>query len=365
MRSDVRRTTMITLCLAGAVGMAACQGGSAPTASADPENAFSSGLSGLAEEDRLPSAIERDAAFLDSFSDTPAEPTVATGPPPEANLGPALEITPAQPAPPDAIPDASQAPDEPTPEPAPEESPQDRRERLIAELAASLRAEARASDTPLSAYTALAALELLAPGVLGPAEGLSERERETLDAWRQMIRDVREGMAGTADAGGAIPDAAAALHERLSSFRPLRITSALLCARVEGFGRYTALPSQLLAGRAHPAIVYVEVEHFGHRPGAGDAGEPGFLVELTQELSLYHDADGVLAWRRAEQEVKDFSRNRRHDFFVVQRVDLPQTLTVGAYRLKITLRDKVTGATAETILPLEVVADANLIRPAR
>jgi hypothetical protein len=172
-------------------------------------------------------------------------------------------------------------------------------------------------------------------------------------------------MQGSAGDLQAIPRAADAFSDRLANEQPLTITDAQLCARVEGFGRYRPLPTRLLAGRAHPGIIYTEVDHFGTRAGAGPDGEPGHNVELSQELALYHDADGLLAWRRPEQAVTDFSRNRRQDFFIVQRIDLPQTLTVGMYRLKVTVHDRVTGETAETIIPIEVVADAALIRRER
>ena len=81
----------------------------------------------------------------------------------------------------------------------------------------------------------------------------------------------------------------------MQEWETLRIATAQLCSRVEGFGVYTPLPGpKLLAGRRNAAIVYVELEHFTHRASSGPNGEPGYLVELGQELSLYHDADGLL-----------------------------------------------------------------------
>ena len=129
--------------------------------------------------------------------------------------------------------------------------------------------------------------------------------------------------------------------------------------------RYSELPGKLLAGRTHPAIVYVELENFASRPTTDARGNTAHSVEIGQEISLYHDADGLLAWKQAEQIVTDTSRSERHDFFLVHRIDLPRTLTVGIYKLKVTVRDKVSGDAAEVILALEVVADASLIRTFR
>ncbi|MEC9373748.1 MAG: hypothetical protein VYC34_07885, partial [Planctomycetota bacterium] len=81
-----------------------------------------------------------------------------------------------------------------------------------------------------------------------------------------------------------------------------------------------------------------------------------------QQISLYHDADGVLAWRTEREALSDFSRNRRREFYTVQLVELPETLTVGRYQLKVTVRDKTTDAISEATVPIEIVADPSLTR---
>lgn len=349
------------LCLALIAPLAGCAGTEpAPPAAAPAET---SGEEAAPNND-LADAFRDNAAAL-----TRIEPTIDTdGPPPSANPEPTLDITgeeePASPgfSPAEAIEDDAEEAPAPAAQP---ETPQQRRERLVAELAAALREEAAAASDPVRREVETGALLLLSESATTLNDDLTDREQAILGAWRDMFSEVREGMAGSAGDIAALPRAAQRLADRLADEQPLTISEAKLCARVEGFGRYTPLPRRLLAGRPHPAIVYVEVSRFGARPSAGPDGESGHTVELAQELALYHDADGLLAWRRPEQTVTDFSRNRRRDFFIVQRVDLPRTLTVGAYRLKVTVRDRTTGETAEKIIPIEVVADAALIRGER
>lgn len=373
------RTLTTSLFIAmGATALAGCAQPEAHSDTSKSADEFSTGLTELEARDRTLATNERSAppdleqAFRDNAAalEQAMDPD-ASGPPPEANLEPSMDLTdeveqtatPAQPLPTPALTEATnEAEDAPQAEP---ESPSMRRERLVAELAAVIREEHASEVDPVRRETMLAALTLLSPTVTHNDSDLVERERKVLEAWRALFADVREGMRGSAGDLQAIPRAAEAFSDRLANEQPLTITDAQLCARVEGFGRYRPLPTRLLAGRAHPAIVYTEVDHFGTRAGAGPDGEPGHTVELSQELALYHDADGLLAWRRPEQAVTDFSRNRRRDFFIVQRIDLPQTLTVGMYRLKVTVHDRVTGETAETIIPIEVVADAALIRRGR
>jgi hypothetical protein len=84
-------------------------------------------------------------------------------------------------------------------------------------------------------------------------------------------------------------------------------------------------------------------------------------VDLAQEISLYHDADGLLAWYRPAQGVVETSRSKRRDFYLIQIIDLPSTLSIGRFNLKITVTDRTTGTQAQTILPIEIVADPGLI----
>lgn len=322
--------------------------------------------------------LKQDAEVLPSLAEgrTPDSPSLSSRTPIQTNPSPgltvesdlaALEVSGSE--------DAAAAPTTTAQEPPAtkkssattvEESPTDRRARLVAELAETLRRQVRDSAAPLREYAALAALELLEPGVSPDPTSiptLTPREVELLDAWRDLFVRADEELSSAAGDISALATVVSELSTRMQEWETLSISEAKLCSRVDGFGVYSTLPGpKLLTGRRNPAIVYVELDNFTHRAASGPNGEPGFMVELGQELSLYHDADGLLAWRQPEQKVEDFSRNRRNDFFIVQRIDLPETLSVGAYRLKITMRDKATGSIAERILPIEFVADAALVR---
>ncbi len=246
-----------------------------------------------------------------------------------------------------------------------EASLNERIETLRAELAASLEESARSGEGRAGALLALGALETMREGSLREEalENVGEEEAEALRAWAEMHREAaRRAATGETDAGLA----AARGSGWGASAGGFRVETALLCSKVEGFGRYETLNSSaLLAGRSQRAIVYAELSDFAHRAVTNDVGTAGWRVELTQELSLYHDADQVLAWRRPEQTISDFSRNKRRDFFVVQMIELPSTLSIGAYNLKITMRDREAGAVSEAIIPIRVVADPALTRGGR
>ncbi|MBL0922828.1 MAG: hypothetical protein IBJ10_11975, partial [Phycisphaerales bacterium] len=218
---------------------------------------------------------------------------------------------------------------------------------------------------PFGALGALGTLEVISPGLGAPPSdaALSGAEDQALGAWRAALSQASSELRS-----GAGPEAlervARTLLENLRSGRSIDIPRFALCTRVDGFGQFDEFASTaFLAQRRHRAIVYVEVDRFTAAPAADAAGATGYQVALTQGVSLYH-SDGTLAWRQTDQDTTDFSRNQRRDFFVVQKIELPETLTVGSYNLKVTMRDKATGAVAERTMPITVVADPSLTRPA-
>lgn len=243
---------------------------------------------------------------------------------------------------------------------------------LVNELATVLRARAKDADDPTAALLQLAALELLGPDgaslAAAPDERtlsrLSPREQEFVKAWRATLASAGKELSGSSDVA-ALAKKVSDLAAKLSAYEPLSIPTAVLAERVEAFGSYTELPRssggayQFIAGRPAKAVVYVEIAGHTHNEKS-ERGVTGFEVALTQTLKLYHaskDQD-LLAWQAPPGEIRDFARAKRRDFFVRQIVSLPANLTIGAYRLKVELRDNTTSAVAEAVIPIEIVGDA-------
>lgn len=226
------------------------------------------------------------------------------------------------------------------------------------ELSALLTRRASTSVAPMSDL-GLAAAIAGSEGLPAPElSTLSTGERSLLDA----IRTVHASLAAHANGSesGAALDASDTLQaaaDRAAQGMPLRIRDAKLCTRVVGFGDYAELNvNAFLAGKPARIVVYTEVDRFATRAGAGGRQ----TVELSQELDVYHDADGAHCWKRPAQSVSESSRVRRRDFFITNAIELPPTLTVGKYRMKVTMRDLTGNSVAETTIPFTIVADAKL-----
>lgn len=264
------------------------------------------------------------------------------------------------------------------PVPAAPEQPTLTREQQIrkhvGELAALVRDDARDLGFMLPAWIRIAALDAIEPGTLnsyyvpGASGGaaLSEPEHEFLNDWRDLHTAVWQdaGSADVARLAKLVDDAARRMH----SLRPLEIARAALCTKVERYGVYTERKSydgvnKLLAGKAQRLLVYLELENYADK-ATTEKGVDGFTVDLTVGLSLHHLGEGadLLAWRMADERVSVFSRNHRREFFLTIVADLPETLSVDSYNLKAHVTDENSGAVAEKLIRIDVVADPSAFR---
>ena len=179
---------------------------------------------------------------------------------------------------------------------------------------------------------------------------------------------------------GALPPVVT--EERGSQQEPIvpmfKGVNALLASRVTGFGRYVPLASRpghgtfvFQSARSNRAIVYIEIENFGYRAvkEADPDRMPGdqWAVDLSTEIRLLDAFDGMLQMKEAERSVIETGRNKRKDFYLVQEIELPPTLTIGRYNLKVVLRDRsgVDAVRTEAIIPIQIVADLTVIEDER
>ena len=258
-------------------------------------------------------------------------------------------------------------------EPEPTKSRSMRIAELSAELSRLLKEDALEQTDPARPLIAAALLESAATGVIDeidlPGGGplmLTEDERSALMA----IRELAVRLAGQSGEIGGDPqrirevliDAA----EQLRDHARVRIGKAELCLRAPGFGNYVPLARRtFLAGRINRMVVYTEVEHFGLRTAlSSETMTSGDTVasEITQELELYlRSGDSKPTWQRRIDWLPRTSRRSFEDMFLAQAIELPSTLAVGEYDLKIRVIDEVTGAQDESVIPIRIVADASAL----
>ena len=245
-----------------------------------------------------------------------------------------------------------------------EPPPDDRLRQLLVELSREAYHHATYSDVPLRQLLVIVAQAIISPDrqlQIDAIPGLTDREREVLSAMQAFYTDVGERLLHAGDPE-VLVTGLAELQQELAKEPQLRLSHAALSSRVSGFGDYDEFKKNeaghyaFLAHSRQQAVVYVEIEEFKSELNANSE----WVTELSQQLVIFSDRDGIPVWRQPWRPVVDVTKNRRHDFFVVQVITLPDKLSVGRYQFKISVRDERSGAEAEATLELEMVADPSL-----
>jgi hypothetical protein len=188
--------------------------------------------------------------------------------------------------------------------------------------------------------------------------GLSAEDREMLSSLLDGLTNFRNGL--RADNNQLLSlkiRPIVELSDRLRTQAELTIPTLALCTDVKGFGVYEPIEARFEAGQEHRVIVYCEVENFVSLLDE----QKRWQTKLTQEVVLYTDQGGLEVWKdkTASRPIIDYSRNRRHDFFIVKMIRLPANLTIGQYLLKVSVVDqqgKPTPRVAENTTPIHIVA---------
>jgi len=225
----------------------------------------------------------------------------------------------------------------------------------LAAAAAALYRDASRADTPMRSLMALAALSIADPDRPFNPDALSditEEERRTLSSFHAFCRELGRRLASS-DESDEVVRAVEQLAKEMRGERRLHIPRGEFCSAVEGFGHFASIePREFVAHAAARFVLYFEVD--GYR-SAELTGE-GWKTELSIELSILSERDGVPVWRRDWQTITDLAASQRKDFFVTHIVAIPDALSVGAYVLKVRVRDEQAGSLAERSIPFRMVA---------
>jgi len=325
-------------------------------AATDPEQLADGSAQGPAGPPRIDWIIPAPPSGTgDSTPDTGQQPLARDGP--TSDLG-----TTEQPAPmPTELPGGSVSTER-----TPDAAESDTLSRLIVELSAELYRRGAYSDMPLRELLLIAATTMVTPDralVPDALPGLTPREREMVGLMQDFFRRLGQDLVERGDPE-VLVEAIDELSKSLHRQPRLVLPKAALCSRVGGFGDYDEFPVndqgryRFLAQNGQQAVVYVEVENFSSELNKQGA----WVTELSQQLVIYSDRDGIPVWREDWQLGTDTSKNRREDFFIVQVITLPPALSVGLYQFKIHVRDNRSAAEAELTVEFEMVADARMTK---
>jgi hypothetical protein len=153
-------------------------------------------------------------------------------------------------------------------------------------------------------------------------------------------------------AAGTVADRAAPLVEAAKHWQEdgdLALPRMVLATRVDSFGVFTPVTGTFEQGKRHTVIIYCEVANFSSKK----SDDGWYTTRLSQQETLITE-DGLLVWRPNPEEVEDRSMNQRHDFYLVKKLTIPETLAAGKYTLRMSVTDKNTNKISVVSMPVEL-----------
>jgi len=151
--------------------------------------------------------------------------------------------------------------------------------------------------------------------------------------------------------------------------RPLKITRAKLCSEVAGLGRYKELDPlmQLPAGKRNHALLYCEVSGFAAAP----TKDKQYRAQFHQKIELL-DSKARTVYENQDERIEQSRGPWQQELLLVQALEPPADLPPGEYTLRVTVVDKLVGATCVQVVgtlrltpPRSATAPASQSAPTR
>jgi len=120
--------------------------------------------------------------------------------------------------------------------------------------------------------------------------------------------------------------------DHLANVSRLDVRNLAFCSKVNSYGRFDEFSSYGFKPDQE-VLLYVEVENF-----AVENKGNRYETELQGEYTIF-DADGRRIANAGLPLDKQFSMNRRHDYFIAYRVFMPKKIEKGHYFMQLTIED--------------------------
>jgi len=239
----------------------------------------------------------------------------------------------------------------------------DRLAMLLVELRREIFQRSIDSAQPLREILGLAALAAIDPDARIHPDAfrdLTEREQELMNLLQDFMVAVHGAIERDGDAEHAVLDALEALRDALVEPEPLSVPDLQLCWRVDGYGQYDRFePMGFLAGEPRQIIVYADIKHFT----STETPDGEWVTRISQQIEVYSDRDGIPVWSTEWGGVTDRVPTRRTDFYTLHQIELPATLPLGLYHLKLRVRDEQSKAEAEQSVSFRIEVDPRRVAP--
>lgn len=182
-------------------------------------------------------------------------------------------------------------------------------------------------------------------------DSLSPAEQQFFQSLVMSLAEYRTAQVSDSPAAhytGSVHQLRAAV-QALSPLADLRIRRLEICSRIHSYGRIETFPSNDF-DPGKPLLLYVELENFGTQLTASGR----YLASFDATLQIVEKDKGLVKETIRLTDITDEATSERTDYFQSYDLTLPSHLMTGEYEIRLKVRDKFSGKTADKVVSFQV-----------
>lgn len=134
---------------------------------------------------------------------------------------------------------------------------------------------------------------------------------------------------------------------KLAEMGTLQVRNPHFCTRVDGFGSFTKFKEDVFRP-AQDVVLYTELENF-----RSDSSEDGYRTALTSRYRIL-DSQGRQVVEHDFPAIEEVCQNRRRDYYVSFRVQMPSRIYDGRHTLQLTVEDTLGKKVGQTSIEFAI-----------
>jgi hypothetical protein len=184
---------------------------------------------------------------------------------------------------------------------------------------------------------------------LRPIDGVPDHEQEYYRHQMQAIYEASnpDAMPVRSRHLSLVMNAQREATNHLAAASNLEVRSVAFCTEVERYGVLTKFPKYQFTPDQE-VLLYCELENV-----AAEKVRDGFETQLQGSYEIVDSQGQVIAEQILPME-PDICQNHRRDYFIVYKIYLPQQISPGAYKLRLTVEDMKARKFGQSSLDLQI-----------
>ncbi|MEZ6130936.1 MAG: hypothetical protein R3C59_19885 [Planctomycetaceae bacterium] len=197
-------------------------------------------------------------------------------------------------------------------------------------------------------------LYLMADQPGGAIQAVEELPKGEQEFWQELMLGLAQYRTDDAEMANEqrLTSAANQIQSAVRHLAPLsslQIRRFDICSRIHSFGRIESFPTNDF-DPGQPILLYAEIENFGTEITAAGRHRTRF----DAQLQIFEDGNDKPRESVDLSNITDEATSERTDYYQSFELNLPSHFKTGQYRIRLRLRDRITGKLAEAHVAFQV-----------